>query len=113
MDECADVLTAEFARGLRQNAFIIIKLLLQDPVFDLLFLISVYLLAPSFPGLPSSFIIFCSRCLARPRWRNIMPGHANLKDRRIANLLTYIRSNFGNKAPAITAEEVKAVREKL
>lgn len=42
-----------------------------------------------------------------------MPAQANLKDRRIANLLTYIRSNFGNKAPAVTADEVKAVREKL
>lgn len=45
--------------------------------------------------------------------KNIMPSQANLKDRRIANLLTYIRNNFGNKAPAITAEEVKLVREKL
>lgn len=42
-----------------------------------------------------------------------MPAQAELKDRRIANLLTYIRNNFGNKAPAITADEVKAVREKL
>jgi len=45
--------------------------------------------------------------------KNMMPSQANLKDRRIANLLTYIRNNFGNKAPAITADEVKAVREKL
>ena len=42
-----------------------------------------------------------------------MPSQANLKDRRIANLLTYIRRNFGNKAPAITADEVKLEREKL
>jgi len=42
-----------------------------------------------------------------------MPSQADLKDRRIANLLTYIRNNFGNKAPAVTADEVKAVREKL
>jgi len=42
-----------------------------------------------------------------------MPSQASLKDRRIANLLTYIRSNFGNKAPAIIADEVKLVREKL
>jgi len=45
--------------------------------------------------------------------KNEMPPQADLKDRRIANLLTYIRNNFGNKAPAITADEVKAVREKL
>ena len=44
---------------------------------------------------------------------NSMPSQASLKDRRIANLLTYIRSNFGNKAPAIIADEVKLVREKL
>jgi mono/diheme cytochrome c family protein len=42
-----------------------------------------------------------------------MPPQADLKDRRIANLLTYIRSNFGNKAPAITADEVKLERAKL
>jgi mono/diheme cytochrome c family protein len=42
-----------------------------------------------------------------------MPSQANLKDRKIANLLTYIRNNFGNKAAAITADEVKAVRERL
>ena len=45
--------------------------------------------------------------------KNEMPSQADLKDRRIANLLTYIRSNFGNKAPAITADEVKLVRAKL
>ena len=44
--------------------------------------------------------------------KNEMPAQADLKDRRIANLLTYIRNNFGNKAAAITADEVKAVREK-
>jgi len=44
--------------------------------------------------------------------KNEMPAQANLKDRRIANLLTYIRSNFGNKAPAITADEVKLERAK-
>ena len=45
--------------------------------------------------------------------KNIMPAQADLKDRRIANLLTYIRSNFGNNAPPVTADEVKAVRSKL
>ena len=45
--------------------------------------------------------------------KNEMPAQADLKDRRIANLLTYLRSNFGNKAPAITADEVKLVRAKL
>ena len=45
--------------------------------------------------------------------KNEMPAQAALKDRRIANLLTYIRNNFGNKAPAITADEVKLERTKL
>lgn len=45
--------------------------------------------------------------------KNEMPSQADLKDRRIANLLTYIRNSFGNNAPAITAGEVKLVREKL
>ena len=45
--------------------------------------------------------------------KNEMPAQADLKDRRIANLLTYIRNNFGNKAPAITADEVKFERAKL
>lgn len=45
--------------------------------------------------------------------KNEMPAQADLKDRRIANLLTYIRSNFGNKAPAVTADEVKFERAKL
>jgi len=44
--------------------------------------------------------------------KNEMPAQADLKDRRIANLLTYIRNNFGNKAAAITADEVKAARQR-
>jgi len=35
-----------------------------------------------------------------------------LKDQQIADVLTYIRSSFGNKASAVTAAEVKAVRSK-
>lgn len=33
-----------------------------------------------------------------------------LDDEQLANVATYIRTNFGHQAPAITAEEVKAVR---
>ena len=47
------------------------------------------------------------------RNKSAMPSQDNLKDRRIANLLTYIRSNFGNKAAAIIADEVKLVRANL
>ena len=37
---------------------------------------------------------------------NAMPAHDFLKDDQIADVLTYIRSNFGNKADVITADEV-------
>ena len=43
---------------------------------------------------------------------NAMPAHDFLDDTQIASVLTYIRSNFGNKADAIKADEVKAVRGK-
>lgn len=42
---------------------------------------------------------------------NTMPAQAFLKDQEIADVLTYVRSNFGNKASAVTATEVKAVRK--
>jgi len=35
-----------------------------------------------------------------------------LKDQQIADVLTYVRNSFGNKAPAVTVTEVKAVRSK-
>lgn len=41
---------------------------------------------------------------------NAMPAHDFLDDAKIADVLTYIRSNFGNKADAVMADEVKAVR---
>jgi mono/diheme cytochrome c family protein len=39
-----------------------------------------------------------------------MPQHSFLNDQDAADVLTYIRSNFGNKASAVTPEEVAAVR---
>ncbi|MDP2137918.1 MAG: cytochrome c [Candidatus Didemnitutus sp.] len=36
-----------------------------------------------------------------------------LRDEQIANALTYVRSEWGNDAPAITAEQVAAVRAEL
>ncbi|UBM59385.1 PQQ-dependent sugar dehydrogenase [Marinilongibacter aquaticus] len=45
-------------------------------------------------------------------YNNVMPQHSFLKDQEVAEVLTYIRQSFGNKASAITAEEVKAIREK-
>lgn len=43
---------------------------------------------------------------------NAMPQHSFLSDRDIAQVLTYIRNNFGNKASEVTANEVAAIRSK-
>lgn len=45
-------------------------------------------------------------------YHNVMAPHSDLTDQQIADVLTYIRNNFGNKASAITAAEVKAIRAK-
>ncbi len=44
---------------------------------------------------------------------NLMPQHRFLSDEDIAQVLTYIRQNFGNEATAVSVEEVKQVRETL
>jgi mono/diheme cytochrome c family protein len=41
---------------------------------------------------------------------NNMTPHADLKDRQIADVLTYVRKSFGNKASSVTTAEVKKVR---
>jgi len=43
-------------------------------------------------------------------YSNNMPPQANLKDEEIADILTYIRNSFSNKASAITPAEVKTRR---
>jgi mono/diheme cytochrome c family protein len=47
------------------------------------------------------------------KYHNPMASHAFLKDQEIADVLTYIRNSFGNKASAIAATEVKTIRAKL
>lgn len=42
-----------------------------------------------------------------------MPQHSFLANEEVANVLTYIRQNFGNKASAVTPEEVDAVRKSI
>jgi mono/diheme cytochrome c family protein len=49
--------------------------------------------APTAPGMPSF------------GWR--------LTDEQVANILTYVRNNWGNKAPAISPETVKRIRSEL
>jgi glucose/arabinose dehydrogenase/mono/diheme cytochrome c family protein len=46
-------------------------------------------------------------------YSNTMPSFSLLSDEDAAKVLTYIRNNFGNKAPAISASDVKAVRRTL
>jgi mono/diheme cytochrome c family protein len=43
-------------------------------------------------------------------YTNPMPPQPQLTDQQIADVLTYVRNSFGNKASAITPAEVKAVR---
>ncbi len=44
-------------------------------------------------------------------YTNNMPGFEHLSDEEIANLASYIRNSFENKAPAITIAEVKNLRQ--
>jgi mono/diheme cytochrome c family protein len=46
-------------------------------------------------------------------YHNPMPPHKELSDQQIADVLTYVRNNFGNKASAVSSGEVKAVRAKV
>jgi mono/diheme cytochrome c family protein len=46
-------------------------------------------------------------------YHNVMASHKDLTDQQIADVLTYIRNSFGNKARAVTEAEVKAERSKL
>lgn len=43
---------------------------------------------------------------------NVMPAFGSLKDQQVADVLTYVRNSFGNKASAVTEAEVKSVRNK-
>jgi mono/diheme cytochrome c family protein len=45
-------------------------------------------------------------------FHNVMAPHSDLTDRQIADVLTYVRNSFGNKARGVTAAEVKAIRAK-
>ena len=43
-------------------------------------------------------------------YNNVMPSQDYLTDQQMADVLTYVRNSFGNKASAVTLAEVKAVR---
>ena len=42
-----------------------------------------------------------------------MPPLSNLTDHEVADVLTYVRSHFGNNGDAVTVAEVAAVRAQL
>lgn len=47
-------------------------------------------------------------------YNNIMPGQeAMLTDEKIAAVMTYVRSNFGNTSPAVAVDVVVAARKKF
>lgn len=45
-------------------------------------------------------------------FRNTMPPQPQLTDQQIADVLTYVRNSFGNKASIVSPAEVKAIRAK-
>ncbi|RYU97154.1 c-type cytochrome [Emticicia agri] len=45
-------------------------------------------------------------------YNRVMAAHSFLTDKQVADVLTYIRSNFGNSSDAIKEEEVKVLRNK-
>ncbi len=47
------------------------------------------------------------------KFQHTMPPHPELTDTEIANVLTYVRRSFGNKASAVKASEVKTVRAEI
>jgi mono/diheme cytochrome c family protein len=46
-------------------------------------------------------------------FRNTMPPQPKLTDQEIADVLTYVRNSFGNKASQVSPVEVKSIRAKL
>jgi mono/diheme cytochrome c family protein len=43
-------------------------------------------------------------------YKNFMPSHAQLTDEQLADVLSYVRSNFGNNFEPVTPDMVKKVR---
>jgi mono/diheme cytochrome c family protein len=51
--------------------------------------------------------------VSEKKYKNTMPPNPAIKDQEIADVLTYIRNSFGNKASTIKVSEVKSERSKL
>ena len=43
-------------------------------------------------------------------YNGVMVPHNFLSDQEVADVITYVRSNFGNSAPSVTADQVAKVR---
>lgn len=68
-------------------------------------------------GPPEAFIRLllegsATRTDKRRAWPNEMPTFEDLPDDDVAAILTHVRSSFGNKARAVTAAQVAALRPK-
>ena len=46
-------------------------------------------------------------------YNQLMPANATMSDQEIADVLSYVRSHMGNKAPAISADTVKKYRDEV
>jgi DUF1365 family protein len=46
-------------------------------------------------------------------FQNVMPSFSYLSDKQIADVLTYVRNSFGNRAAAVKAIDVKNAKLKL
>jgi mono/diheme cytochrome c family protein len=47
------------------------------------------------------------------KYQNVMLPHPEMKDQEIADVLTYVRNSFGNKASSVRVSDVKSVRSKM
>ncbi len=43
-------------------------------------------------------------------YNNLMPPHDFLSDKEVADVVSYVRANFGNELPPVTVEDVAAAR---
>ncbi|MES2438612.1 MAG: PVC-type heme-binding CxxCH protein [Verrucomicrobiota bacterium] len=67
------------------------------------------------PSIPARVVILGLQGpieVAGQKFESIMPPHTDLKDDQIADVLTYVRQNWSNDAPAVTADMVKQTRAK-
>ena len=47
------------------------------------------------------------------KYNNVMPPWAHLTDHELADVLTYVRSSFGNQGEPVAPEEVASARASL